>query len=77
MSRSSPERFQYTSKVAECLRGTPGAVPYVSSLVEREHPWHAVWHLVDHWQLLEDVLRRTMWVFHGDYSDYANKRGEC
>ena len=53
LSRSSPERFQYTSKVAECLRGTPGAVPYVSSLVEREHPWHAVWHLVDHWQLLE------------------------
>jgi hypothetical protein len=32
---------------------------------------------IDHWKSLEDVLRRAKWVFHGDYSEYANKRGEC
>lgn len=56
LSVGFPERFGYTRKMAECLRTTPAmGVEYVKSLVQRQQPWDAVWHLAENWRYLRDA----------------------
>ncbi|HEV7923387.1 MAG TPA: hypothetical protein VGR02_21595 [Thermoanaerobaculia bacterium] len=64
LSVGFPERFGYTRKMAECLRTSPTmGVDYIKSLVTREQPWDAVWHLIENWRYLreggalEEVIR--------------------
>jgi hypothetical protein len=52
LSIGYPERFAYTRKMAECLRTSSAGVDYVKSLVHRERPWDAVWHLMENWRYL-------------------------
>jgi hypothetical protein len=64
MSVRAPERFQYTRKMAECLRhSNGGVVDFLRVLVREERPWDAVWHLLQNWRYLrtigalDDVIR--------------------
>jgi hypothetical protein len=64
MSLDAPERFRYTRKMVEALRGSSdGGIDYLKSLLQRERPWDAVWHFLDNWRhlrahgALDDLLR--------------------
>jgi hypothetical protein len=52
LSVGYPERFSYTRKMAEALRTSDGGIEFVKSLVRRERPWDAVWHVVENWRYL-------------------------
>jgi len=47
------QRFEYASKLMQCLRGSSDGVSYATQLIEKERPWEAVWHLVENWQFLQ------------------------
>jgi len=49
----TPQRFEYASKLMQCLRGSSNGVSYAARLIEKERPWEAVWHLVENWQYLQ------------------------
>jgi len=55
LSMGFPERFSYTRKMAEALRVSESGIEFVKSLVRRERPWDAVWHVMENWR----YLRRT------------------
>lgn len=64
LSLDAPERFRYTQKMVECLRGSPGGgIGYLRLLLQQERPWDAVWHLLNNWRhlraagALEDLIR--------------------
>jgi hypothetical protein len=53
LSVGLPERFRYTRKMAECLRATTSdGLHYVKTLIQKERPWDAVWHLIENWRFL-------------------------
>ena len=63
LSVGLPERFRYTRKMAECLRAaTSDGIEFVKTLVRKERPWDAVWHLIENWRFLrgegalEDII---------------------
>jgi len=65
MVHRTSQRFEYTRKLMECLRGSSDGVTYATQLIKEERPWEAVWHLVENWQFLQstgaldDVIARA------------------
>jgi len=47
------QRFEYASKLMQCLRASRNGVSYAMQLIEKERPWEAVWHLVENWDFLQ------------------------
>jgi hypothetical protein len=52
LSVGYPARFANTRKMAESLRTSDAGIGYVRELVRREHPWDAVWHVMENWRYL-------------------------
>lgn len=65
LSVGFPERFRHTRKMAECLRTSDAGIAYVRSLVEREQPWDAVWHLLENWRYLREAGALEELIAHG------------